>query len=128
MHILSSRLFTPSQYECIRAVVPDAKIVHFWAKSGSELEQALTPETEVLYTGRGDFSFARATGLRWVQMENAGIDHLHNTPLWETSLPITSANGAHLPHLPEYVMTMLLVWAHRLPELSALQARAQWSQ
>jgi phosphoglycerate dehydrogenase-like enzyme len=59
-------------------------------------------------------------------MENAGIDHIHGTPLWHTALPIASANGAHLPHLPEYVLTMLLAWAHRLPELLDLQARAHW--
>ncbi|MFN8488050.1 MAG: D-2-hydroxyacid dehydrogenase [Caldilineaceae bacterium] len=126
IHILSSRQFTSTQLARIRAVVPDAHIVHFWARSGQELEQALTPETEVLFTGRGDFSFTRATGLRWVQMENAGIDHIHNTPLWATTLPIASANGAHLPHLPEYVLTMLLTWAHRVPELLALQAQAHW--
>ena len=126
IHILSARQFTPTQLERIRAVTPDADIVHFWARSGQDIEQALTPETEVLFTGRGDFSFARATGLRWVQMENAGIDHIHNTPLWATTLPIASANGAHLPHLPEYVLTMLLAWAHRVPELLALQAQAHW--
>lgn len=126
IHILSTRELTPKQLASLRAVVPDAEISHFWAQSGQEIEQALTPEIEVLFTGRGDYSFANATGLRWVQMENAGIDHIHNTPLWHTTLPITSANGTHLPHLPEYVITMLLAWAHRLPELIALQAQARW--
>jgi phosphoglycerate dehydrogenase-like enzyme len=126
MHILSTRLLTPAQLDRLHAIAPDAEIVHFWARNGSEIEQALTPTTEVLFTGRGDFSFARATGLRWVQMENAGIDHLHGTPLWHSLLPIASANGAHLPHLPEYVLTMLLAWAHRVPEFLALQAQAQW--
>ena len=126
IHILSARLLSPAQLERLHAIVPDAEIIHFWARSGSEIEQALTPATEILFTGRGDFSFARATGLRWVQMENAGIDHIHGTPLWQTSLPIASANGAHLPHLPEYVLTMLLAWAHRVPELLAFQAQAYW--
>jgi len=126
IQILSTRQLTPKQLASLRAVVSDADIVHFWAKSGSEIEQALTPATEVLFTGRGDYSFANATGLRWVQMENAGIDHIHNTPLWHTRLPIASANGAHLPHLPEYVLTMLLAWAHRLPELLHYQAQGYW--
>lgn len=126
IHILSARLLSPAQLERLHAIVPDAEIIHFWARSGGEIEQALTPATEILFTGRGDFSFERATGLRWVQMENAGIDHIHGTPLWQTSLPIASANGAHLPHLPEYVLTMLLAWAHRVPELLAFQAQAYW--
>ena len=122
IRILSTRELTPTQLASVRAVAPDAEIVHFWAKHGQEIEQALTPATEVLFTGRGDYSFAQATGLRWVQMENAGIDHIHDTPLWHTTLPIASANGSHLPHLPEYVITMLLTWAHRVPELLAHQA------
>ncbi|MCX6048520.1 MAG: D-2-hydroxyacid dehydrogenase [Chloroflexi bacterium] len=126
IHIVSARLLMPTQLERLHAVVPDAEIVHFGARSGQEIAQALTPETEVLFTGRGDFSLTQATGLRWVQMENAGIDHIHNTPLWQSNLPIASANGAHLPHLPEYVLTMLLAWAHRVPELLALQAQAHW--
>ncbi len=126
IHILSSRQFTPTQLASVRTVAPDAEIVHFWARSGQEIEQALTPEIEVLFTGRGDFSLERATNLRWVQMENAGIDHIHNTPLWHSKLPIASANGAHLPHLPEYILTMLLAWAHRVPELMALQAQSRW--
>ncbi|MCB0111862.1 MAG: hypothetical protein KDE53_38320, partial [Caldilineaceae bacterium] len=126
LHILSTRELTPIQLASLRAVVPDAQIVHFWAKNCQEIERALTPEIDVLFTGRGDYSFANATGLRWVQMENAGIDHIHNTPLWQTTLPIASANGAHLPHLPEYVLTMLLAWAHRLPTLFTYQAQAYW--
>lgn len=126
LHILSSRQLTPYQLGRLQVTVPDADIVHFWAQSGSEIEQAMTPATEVLFTGRGDYSFAHATGLRWVQMENAGIDHIHDTPLWHTALPIASANGAHLPHLPEYVLTMLLAWAHRLPELLAYQGQGYW--
>ena len=126
LQILSTRLLTPYQFERLQSAVPEAEIVHFAAKNGTEIEAALTPEFEVLFTGRGDYSFAHATGLRWVQMENAGIDHIHNTPLWQTSLPITSANGAHLPHLPEYVITMLLAWAHRLPQLFSFQAQSYW--
>ncbi|MEZ4861112.1 MAG: D-2-hydroxyacid dehydrogenase [Caldilineaceae bacterium] len=126
LHILSTRQLTPKQLASLYAIAPDAKIVHFWAKDGQQIEQALTPQTEVLFTGRGDYSLAHATGLQWVQMENAGIDHIHDTPLWRTSLPIASANGAHLPHLPEYVITMLLAWAHRLPELLAYQTQGYW--
>ncbi|MEZ4735303.1 MAG: hypothetical protein R3E79_50055 [Caldilineaceae bacterium] len=97
IHILSTRELTPKQLASLHAIVPDAEIVHFWAKSGREIEQALTPATEVLFTGRGDYSLAHATGLRWVQMENAGIDHIHDTPLWHSSFPIASANGASAP-------------------------------
>ncbi|MBX3012797.1 MAG: D-2-hydroxyacid dehydrogenase [Caldilineaceae bacterium] len=127
IHLLSTRQLTPKQLATLYAVAPDAEITHFWAQSGTEIEQALTPSTEVLFTGRGDYSIAHAQSLRWVQMENAGIDHIHNTALWHSSLPITSANGTHLPHLPEYVLTMLLAWAHRLPALFDLQTRAQWA-
>lgn len=126
LNILSTRLLTPYQCQAIKAALPDINLIHFAPQSSTEIEQALTPDIEVLYTGRGDFSVARATGLRWVQMENAGIDHIHGTPLWHSGLPIHSANGAHIPHLPEYVITMLLAWAHRLPRLFELQSQALW--
>lgn len=126
MKILSTRLLTPYQFAAIQSALPDIELIHFAAQKGAEIEAALTPDIEVLYTGRGDFSVEKATGLRWVQMENAGIDHLHGTPLWHSSLPLYSANGAHIPHLPEYVITMLLAWAHRLPKLFELQSQAHW--
>jgi len=128
IRILSMRKFTDEQRAKLRAVSPRIDLVEMDGRAkDANLTGALTPEFEVVYAFRGNFEIAQATGLKWVQMENAGVDHLHSTPLWSRNdITITSANGAHSPQLPEYVMSVLLAHMHRLPMTLSLQTLSHW--
>lgn len=126
LHIVATRKFTPYQLEMLRAAAPHAEITDLDAQSSAEVEQALTPETEILYTGRGNISLERASGLRWVQGEFAGVDHMHGTPIWQSSAVLTSANGAHVPHTPEYVLSHILAWAYNHDSAASYQKDLTW--
>ncbi len=126
LHIVATREFTPNQLNMLRAIAPHAEITHLNARNAAEIEQAFTPDTEILYTGRGDIALERATGLRWVQGEFAGVDHLHDTPIWNSSAILTSANGAHTPHMPEYVLSLMLAWAYNHTLAYNYQQQALW--
>jgi phosphoglycerate dehydrogenase-like enzyme len=39
---------------------------------------------------------------------------------------LTTSSGVHIPQMPEYVLMMMLAWAHRLPALIANQAGGEW--
>jgi phosphoglycerate dehydrogenase-like enzyme len=87
----------------------------------------LLPETEILYTHMAPFDLRLTPRLRWVQVDSAGVDLLHNTSLWKSDIPITSANGVHAVQIAEHVLAMLLAHAHHLPLAYRLQERAQWA-
>ena len=126
LRILSVRALTKAQQDAILAAAPNALIRHFDAATPAEIEAALTPDVEVLLTGRGNFSIQRATGLKWVQAENAGVEHFHGTDIWNSAVTLTSANGAHTPHMPEFVLAAMLSHAYKLPLAQGYQARRVW--
>lgn len=94
--------------------------------SAEEFAAVLTPETEVLYTHTTPFPLDQAPRLRWIQVNSAGIDLLYNTPVWQSEIAITNASGIHVVQIAEYVLGMLLAYAHHFPEAARLQAEARW--
>lgn len=125
LHIVATRKFTPYQLEMLRAAAPHAEITDLDARA-AQVEQALTPETEILYTGRGNISLERASGLRGVQGEFAGVDHGDGTPIWQSPAVLTSVNGAHVPHTPEYVLSHILAWAYNQDSAASYQKDSTW--
>src|SRR6266536_2251487 len=93
--------------------------------SEQQFAEVLSPETEILYTHTAPFDVRLTPKLRWVQVDSAGVNLLHNTPLWKSDIPITSANGVHTVQIAEYVLTMLLAHAHRPARAAPWQHRAK---
>jgi phosphoglycerate dehydrogenase-like enzyme len=94
--------------------------------SAQEFAEALSAEIEVLYTHTAPFTLDLAPGLRWVQTNSAGVDLLYDTPIWQSEIAITNASGIHAVQIAEYVLGMLLAYAHHFPEAARLQSAAHW--
>lgn len=127
IQVVSLRELSDEQLARLQAVSPDVQIAVRPASTPADMTAAITPDTEVLYTLEGGFEVAHAPHLRWVQTESAGIDHLIGTPVWNSDIQITSANGVHSSQLPELVMTMILAHIRNLPELLRRQANNEWA-
>lgn len=95
--------------------------------SRQQFAEIVSPETEILYTHSAPFDIALMPRLRWGQVDSAGVNLLHNTSLWKSDIPITSANGVHAVQIAEHVLAMLLAHAHHLPLAYRLQNHAQWA-
>ena len=94
--------------------------------SVQEFAAVLTPEIEVLYTHLTPFGLDLAPNLRWVQVNSAGVDRLYDTAVWQSKIAITNASGIHAVQIAEYVLGMLLNYAHHFPETTRLQSRIYW--
>lgn len=126
IRIVSARALTANQLALLHAATPRAEITQLAGGTNAEIERALTSEVEVLFTGPGDFSITHAVGLKWVQTEAAGVDHLLGTEIWHSAIMLTSANGAHTPHMPEFVLGVMLAHMHKLPLTIEYQRRRVW--
>src|SRR5262247_1176255 len=70
---------------------------------------------------------ARAPGLEWVQVHMAGVNTLHDHPLFTRSaVALTTSSGVHATLVAEYAITMLLALAHRVPRMVEWQAKGVW--
>ena len=98
-----------------------------WLRASEQQFAEILSDTEILYTHTAAFDVSLTPKLRWVQVDSAGVNTLYGTSLWKSNIPITSANGVHSVQIAEYVLTMLLAHAHRLPLAYHLQERTQWA-
>ncbi len=117
----------------LRSAVPNAHLRIFDTHDLGDIPPALLAEAEVLYTA-GDLPAPEAVpALRWVQAHSAGVDSMIRHPLFlraeQSGRPIalTTAAGVHGPNISEYVLLMMLAFAHRLQRAFEMKQRRVWS-
>jgi phosphoglycerate dehydrogenase-like enzyme len=121
LEVLVTMPFTDAQLDRLRAVSPALRVARADA-AGADYARA-----EVLYAGAPPRDLARAPRLRWVQLHMAGVNALHDHPLYTASaLPLTTTSGVHAATIAEYAVTMLLALAHRVPRMVEWQGRGGW--
>lgn len=128
IRVLSVLRLSEQHLDYLRAVSPRLEITQHTITSEQDFSNVLSEETEILYTHVAPFDLRMTPRLRWVQVDSAGVDLLHGTPLWKSAIPITSANGVHAIQIGEHVLALLLAHAHRLPLAYRWQQRAHWGQ
>ncbi|HUF75391.1 MAG TPA: D-2-hydroxyacid dehydrogenase [Longimicrobiales bacterium] len=105
----------------IRAVSPQVRVTR------ADPESADYSRTDVLYAGSPPRDLSRAPNLKWVQLHMAGVNTLHDHPLYaETAISLTTTSGVHAATIAEYAITVLLALAHRVPRMVEWQARGGW--
>ena len=82
---------------------------------------------EVLYTGNPPGDLTRAPKLRWIQLHMAGVNTLHDHPVYaDRTIQLTTTSGVHAATVAEYAITTMLALAHRVPAMVAWKARGGW--
>lgn len=134
IHVLSVLDLSDELLARLRAVSPRLVVRQqslsqnqlFKRPGAEQFAEVLTPEVEILYTFMAPFDLSVTPKLRWVQGISAGVDNFYDTPLWRSEIALTNASGVHSVQIAEYVLGMLLSYAHHFPTISRLQAEASW--
>ncbi len=110
----------------VRAVSPRIQVEARQAHSLGDIGSSLA-HVEVLLTSLGLPTAEQAPHLRWVQSYSAGVDGW--MPMAADRLrdvALTTASGVHGPVMAEYSLTLMLAWAHAMPQLAAYQGQHEW--
>jgi len=119
--VLVTTAFGAAQLERLRRVSPRLTVAR------ADPETADYSSAEVLYAGTLPRDRSRAPQLKWVQVHMAGVNGLHEHPLYaDGTLALTTASGVHAATVAEYAMTALLALAHRVPRMVEWQGRGAW--
>ncbi|HYE91058.1 MAG TPA: D-2-hydroxyacid dehydrogenase [Terriglobales bacterium] len=119
--VLVTMPFSDAQLERLRAVSPELRV------TCAEPATADYSRAEVLYAGAPPRDLRLAPRLRWVQLHMAGVNALHDHPLYTQSpATLTTTSGVHAATIAEYAITMLLALAHRVPTMVEWQRRGGW--
>jgi phosphoglycerate dehydrogenase-like enzyme len=121
LDVLVTMPFTEAQLDRIRAAAPELRVTR------ADPQAADYSRAEVLYAGTPPRDPARAPNLRWVQLHMAGVNALHDHPIYrDSAITLTTTSGVHAATIAEYAVTMLLALAHRVPRMLEWQARGGW--
>jgi len=111
----------------LRAVSERIEVLSYPARQPRDVPDDVWEATQVLYTDTVVPEPEQVPHLRWIHVHSAGVDHLWDQPVVQTAeVLLTTSSGIHAPVVAEYVLMMMLAFAHRLPEMMALKARSEW--
>ncbi|MFQ5827682.1 MAG: D-2-hydroxyacid dehydrogenase [Candidatus Methylomirabilia bacterium] len=121
LNVLVTMNFDEAQLDRLRAVSPRFSVTR------GDPETADYSRTDILYAGMLPRDLSRAPNLKWVQLHMAGVNTLHDHPIYtDSAIPLTTTSGVHAAAVAEYAITVLLALAHRVPRMVEWQARGTW--
>ena len=127
VHYLSLLDFDDAWLDGLRAAVPGLEVRQVpSARSAADVPDDVWASVELLHTTSVLPEPGQAPALRCVQLDTSGCDHLRDTWLWRSDVPIATIGGVSPVPLAEYVLLMVLGLAHRLPELRRFWQDPQW--
>ncbi len=126
LHVLVTAPFPQLLLEKIKAVSPEITLEMAPMQFGKNWAEDRTTEADVMYAIGGVPWPGQAPRLRWIQAHWAGIDHLANHPVWDSSIMLTNASGVHAVNMGQYTLAQLLAWAHRVPRWLHYQKLGEW--
>jgi phosphoglycerate dehydrogenase-like enzyme len=113
--------------ERLQKISPDLRIEQRSSREVNAISDDLWQEVEILYTFGRNLPFPeRVPNLRWVQLYSAGVNQVHNQPLFKTEVIFTTASGVHSINIAEYVFTIVLAQFHRFPTMLEWQHKGEW--
>ncbi len=94
-----------------------------------QVPDSVWAETEVLYASRLIPLPEEAPRLRWIQLHSAGVNHLHDRPIFAAEdVAITTTSGIHATPIAEHCLAMMLAFNCNLPHYQRRQAAAEWDR
>ncbi len=129
VQVLSTLHFATALLDELRAVSPRLVIRQESVRDEREdSSYLLNGDEEVIFCATPPRDLARAPHLKWVQLLSAGVDHIHNHPIWQKDIQITTTSGIHAVPISEFAFAMILALARKLPKIVRLQERAEWQR
>ena len=128
IEILSTNSLTEDQIRQIQALDERIKLEVIKAKDANKISDDVWRKTEILFTS-GTFlpSTEKAPNLRWIQSNWAGVEKLLDNPLLQQgNVKVTSSSGANVSQMGEYVIMMLLMLGHKMPQMIHAQREKRW--
>jgi len=86
----------------IKEVSPRLNVVY--SQSDAE-DAALLPTTDILWCLWLPEGIKKACRLKWIQLLSAGYNVLHESPIEDTDIAVTTTTGIHGTPISEFVMT-----------------------
>lgn len=126
LHYLSTLAFSDAWLDELRDRAPYVHVEQITATSPDDIPEAMWADIHVLHTSVVFPPAGFVPALRLVQLDTSGADHVAETELWKTGATFCSIGGVSAVPLSEYVIFMILGFAHRLPQMLDVRDTRVW--
>jgi phosphoglycerate dehydrogenase-like enzyme len=110
----------------LRAAVPGVEVLQYEGAKIEDVPMPVRATMDMLHTSATLPDPDETPALRCVQLDTSGVDHVRDTALWRSPVPITTLGGVSPVPLAEYVLFAILGFAHRLPAMLEVRAARTW--
>jgi phosphoglycerate dehydrogenase-like enzyme len=110
----------------VAAVDPRVRVHQHVTATADGIPADVLAVADVLYTNTAFPDAAQAPRLGWVQLDTSGVDHVRDTALWHSAVPITTIGGVSPRPLAGWVLAQVLGHAYHLREVDALARAGRW--
>jgi len=119
--------FPEELLEQLKALSSRIQVVVQPVKDVEELSEDLLADVDVLYTSRFIPELEDMPNLRWVQLHNAGINHVADHAILRSKIQVTTLSGVSAPSMAEYALMVILSLGRRLPLMLEDKVAKVWS-
>ena len=123
MKLLTTSRFSSQDLDALKGIAPELEVVR---ELDAEKAREQFRNAEIYCGLQLPGPLAEAQGLRWVQLVSAGAEHIFDTGILRSDVMVTTASGVHVHAISEYVLTMMVMLARRLPQILAETAKHEW--
>ena len=126
IRVLVTMPFPAPLIERIANVSPRLDVIQHEAHKPDDLPDDLLSSVDVIYTQGALPAPETAPRLKWVQLHSAGINHIVDTPLYQSDVIVTTASGIHAVNMAEYIIAQMLAFGHHIPKMIDDKLQKHW--
>lgn len=128
VRIVATEGLTEDQRKTIAQAAPRAELADRRCRTPEDYRAVLEGGCDVLLASAASDEVLRlAPDLKWIQLLSAGVDGKLGDQAYARGLVITTASGIHAATIAEYILALMLGFAHRLELSIRAQGRAEWT-
>ncbi len=128
IEMLTTINFNEDEVNLVKESSRQVKVKFLPSRKAEDIPREVWEKIEILYTDRVLPQPEWVPNLKWIQFHYAGIDFALQHPLMQGSgITFTTQSGSSASQVAEYIVMMLLVLGHKLPEMIRHQSEKLWS-
>lgn len=128
IEMLTTINFSEEEVDLLKESSRQLKVKFLPSRKAEDIPRDVWEKIEILYTDRVLPQPEWVPNLKWIQFQYAGIDFAFQHPLMKVSgITFTTQSGSSASQVAEYIVMMLLVLGHKLPEMIRHQSEKLWS-
>ncbi len=119
---------SPSHLDFLNKQLPNTDF--HWAPTLADAEPYLQDTEVIAMWGFQDLSsvLPHMPRLKWVHSLSAGVERLAIPELWARGIALTNSKGVNDTIIADHALSMILGFAHHLPDYLSQQRRAVWKR